>query len=240
MSTQPKVDEDLERAGPSMDSQRDDQARGKAKNTATTTAAEDSALVDVWNRRLQMLTLVTTFLASIDGELFTLTNTSSQVTVIASLKSQEFVYACFSGALVFHVCASLLGYVASFALIRYELVGAEVSSGVESNVLGELLSPSEARHGISQLLPTPTPLFDVGKTLQMPQARLEAHSRTFSPPLALLARCYYTTLVLSGAGFIAALLGITAYAWEGLQQTVGIFTTACLGVSILAGIWAAM
>jgi len=239
MSGRPKVDEDLERAGPSMDSQRNDQVGGKAKNAATT-AGETSALVDAWMHRLQMLTLVTTFLASIDGELFTLTNTSSQVTVDASLGSQEFVYACFSGALIFHVCAAILGYVASFALIRYELIHVEVPSGTESNVQGELASSSEARHGVSPRLLTPPP-FDIVKTpFQTPQMRLEAHSRTFTPPLALLARCYYTTLVLSSVGFIAALLGITTYAWKGLQQTVGIFTTACLGISVLAGVWASM
>ncbi|KAJ8591067.1 hypothetical protein M405DRAFT_129079 [Rhizopogon salebrosus TDB-379] len=187
--------------------------------------------------RLQMLTLVTTFLASIDGELFSLTNVSSQVTVNASLGSQEFVYACFSGALIFHVCAAIIGYTASFALIRYELVGAEVSSGAESNVQG---GPSEARQGVSPLLLTPSPFDAVQTLLRTPDARLEAHSRTFSPPLALLARCYYTTLVLSGVGFIAALLGIITYAWKGLEQTVGIFTTACLGVSAVAGVWAMM
>jgi hypothetical protein len=167
------------------------------------------------------------------------------------------VYACFSGALIFHVCAcefqgcfeecttylqanlAIIGYTASFALIRYELVGAEVSSGAESNVQGGLLSPSEARQGVSPLLLTPSP-FDAVQTLRTPNVRLEAHSRTFTPPLALLARCYYTTLALSSIGFIAALLGITTYAWKGLQQTVGIFTTACLGVSVVAGVWAMM
>jgi hypothetical protein len=135
---------------------------------------------------------------------------------------------------------AIIGYTASFALIRYELVGAEVSSGAESNVQGGLSSPSEARQGVSPLLLTPSPFDALQTLLRTPNARLEAHSRTFSPPLAILARCYYTTLVLSGVGFIAALLGIITYAWKGLQQTVGIFTTACVGVSAVAGVWAMM
>ena len=70
--------------------------------------------------------------------------------------------------------------------------------------------------------------------------RFEACSRTFSAPLPLLTRCYYMTLVLGGTGFVAALLGIATYAWEGLQQTVGIVTVSCLGVSVVAGVWAVL
>lgn len=131
---------------------------------------------------------------------------------------------------------AILGYAASFALIRYELVNAE--TGQKNNEKGELLSPSGVRHGKQQLPLGPTTPFDHVTTLLQPSMRLQACSRTFSAPLALITRCYYTTLVLGGAGFIAAIIGITAYAWEGLQRTVGIFTTACLAISLLAGAWA--
>lgn len=236
MSGQP----DLERAGPSIDSQRDEQIREEDSKNAITTG-ESSTLVDAWMHRLQMITLVTTFLASIDGELFTLTSAApSQVTANPSLKSQEFVYSCFSGALIFHVCASILGYTASFALIRYELVDSETTPGPQSNEQGQPSSPSEVRQGKQHLRLKPTSPLEAVQILLPPSLRLQAHSRTFTPPLALLSRCFYTTLALSGVGFILALLGITAYAWEGLQQNVGIFTTACLGISLLAGIWAVL
>ncbi|OJA16728.1 hypothetical protein AZE42_11339, partial [Rhizopogon vesiculosus] len=237
MAGQPN--DDIERAGPSMDSQRDEQLREKDSNTATTAAVE-SALVDVWTKKLQMLTLVTTFLASIDGKFFSLTsNAPSAITTNSSEKSQEFVYSCFTGALVFHVCASLLGYAASFALIRYEYVNAEVSSIRQSNELPDPSSPSSIKFGKPQLRHRPiVPFYAVNTVRQEPSVTVRAHSRTFSPPLALLSRCYHTTLVLGGVGFAAAVLGITTYAWEELQQIVGIFTTACLGVCLLAGVWA--
>ncbi|KAG1851304.1 hypothetical protein DFJ58DRAFT_426117 [Suillus subalutaceus] len=53
-------------------------------------------------------------------------------------------------------------------------------------------------------------------------------------PFGRLYDSYYTILALTGAGFILALLGIATYAWFGLQRVVGIFTLACLGVSLLS------
>jgi len=129
---------------------------------------------------------------------------------------------------------------ASFALIRYELIDAEVTPGPQSNERGQPSSPSEISQGKQQLRLRPIPPFEAVQALLPPPLRLQAHSRTFTPPLALLSRCFYTTLALGGVGFIAALVGITAYAWEGLQQNVGIFTTSCLGISLLAGIWAVL
>lgn len=227
---------DLERAdpGPSFDGQRDEQVRSKTKTDATTTAGEHSTMVAAWMQRLQTLTLITTFLASIDGELFTLTSTSSPVTLTTSIGSEELVYACFSGALVFHVCSSILGYVASFALVRYEIVEAEPPSVTERE---KLSGAGESIHGKQLLLRAIPPLYAVQSLLQIP-SRLRLQSRTSTPPLDLLTRCYFTTLALSGAGFILALLGIATYAWFGLQRVVGIFTMACLGVSLLSCVWA--
>ncbi|KAG2753993.1 hypothetical protein P692DRAFT_20845413 [Suillus brevipes Sb2] len=229
---------DLERAdpGPSFDGQRDEHVRSNTKKDANTTTGEHSTMVAAWMHRLQTLTLITTFLASIDGELFTLTSTSSPVTLTTSTGSEELVYACFAGALVFHVCSSILGYVASFALIRYEIVEAEPPS-VKEHELGKLSGAGESIHGKQLLLRAIPPLYAVQSLLQIP-SRLRVQSRTSTPPLDLLTRCYFTTLALSGAGFILALLGIATYAWLGLQRVVGIFTMACLGVSLLSCVWA--
>lgn len=229
---------DLERAdpGPSFDGQRDKEVRGKTKTDTKTTAGEHSAMVAAWMHRLQTLTLITTFLASIDGELFTLTSTSSPVTLSTSIGSEELVYACFAGALVFHVCSAILGYVASFALVRYEIVEAEPPSVTERE-LGKLADACESIQGKQLLLRAIPPLYAVQSLLQIP-SRLRLQSRTSTPPLDLLTRCYFTTLALSGAGFILALLGIATYAWFGLQRVVGIFTMACLGVSLLSCVWA--
>ncbi|KAG2109368.1 uncharacterized protein F5147DRAFT_773183 [Suillus discolor] len=225
------MDGDLERAEPSTSAQHtndDDRreehvrvmTRNDSKNVATM-SRDSSALVAVWMQRLQMLTIITTFLASIDGELFVLTSTPSQPT----LDAQEFVYACFTGALVFHVCAAILGYVASFALIRYQI--GDVASSDTKNTERMLMT---------------TPPFDAANTLlQMPlNSGIQVRSRTSIPPLDLLTRCYFTTLALGSVGFILVLLGIAGYAWVILRQAVGIFTIVCLGVSVVASVWAVL
>lgn len=225
------MDGDLERAEPSPsaqhtddDGRREQQVRVMTRNdskNAATISRDSSALVAVWMQRLQMLTLITTFLASIDGELFVLTSTSSQTT----LDAQEFVYACFTGALVFHVCAAILGYVASFALIRYQI--------------GDV-APSDTKNTERMLITIP-PFDAVNGLLQMPlNAGIQVRSRTSIPPLDLLTRCYFTTLALGSVGFILILLGIAGYAWVILRRVVGIFTVVCLGVSIVASVWAVL
>ncbi|KAG1740855.1 uncharacterized protein EDB91DRAFT_1248238 [Suillus paluster] len=235
MAGQPNMDEDVERADPGPSNQRA-YHDGQRDEKVCVMTRDNSAFVAAWMQRLQMLTLITTFLASIDGELFTRTSTPSLETVDASMASQELVYACFTGALVFHVCAAILGYVACFVLIRYQIVDAASSDAKGTEPSNPGLQHPETMHRTQRLL-IPIPPFD--GPLQMPFG-LQVLSRMSTPPLDLLTRCYYTTLALSSAGFILALLGITAYAWVILQQTVGIFTTACLGVSIVACVWAVM
>lgn len=217
---------DLERAepGPSAQhadvvNQREVQARVvtvKDSKNVTTTTGDNSGLAAAWMQRLQVLTLITTFLASIDGELFVLTSTSQ-----GTLHSQEFVYACFTGALVFHVCAAILGYVACFALIQYQI--------------GDVL-PSDTKNTEQMRIAMP-PFDTVNNLFQVPLG-FQVRSRTSTPPLDLLTRCYFTTLALGSVGFILALLGIAGYAWVILKQVIGIFTVVCLGVSIVASVWA--
>ncbi|KAG2142252.1 uncharacterized protein EDB93DRAFT_1158104 [Suillus bovinus] len=223
------MNEDLERAeaGPSVqhtdnDGQREEQVRVATRNglnNVATTPGDSSALVAVWMQRLQILTFITTFLASIDGGLFELT-TPSQMPL------QEFVYACFAGALVFHVCASILGYIASFALIRYQLSDVAPSDTKNTERTLMTIPPFDAMSTFFQVVPL--------------NSGLQITSRTSIPPLDLLTRCYFTTLALSSIGFILALLGIAGYAWVILQQVVGIFTVVCLGVSIVASVWAVL
>ncbi|KAH0829082.1 hypothetical protein J3R83DRAFT_2543 [Lanmaoa asiatica] len=182
-------------------------------------ARANSDLLTAWTQRLQALTVVTTFLASMDGQLFSLTALNTQIGLPAATTSRELVYACLSGALVFHICACILGYVASFALIRYRIIDAidedEAKVGGISSGLGAGSTERLSCLPVSRSPRSPPP-----------------------PPLSLLTHCYYTTLCLTAFGFILALIGILAYAWVGLPTPVGISTTICLGVGISAGLWA--
>jgi hypothetical protein len=94
-------------------------------------------------------------------------------------------------------------------------------------------------YGTQRMCMTIPPFDAVNALLQVPLG-LQVRSRTSTPPLDLLTRCYFTTLALGSVGFILALLGIAGYAWVVLKQVIGIFTVVCLGVSIVASIWAVL
>ncbi|KIJ08389.1 hypothetical protein PAXINDRAFT_172946 [Paxillus involutus ATCC 200175] len=212
---------------------------------------ENSELLSVWQQRLQSITLVTSFLASMDGSLFSLTALSTDISQPAGKTSRELIYSCLAGALIFHVSAAILGYVATFALIRYRLV--DVSLEEDIKLEGVLGSPSD----LSTTPPAP-PAQRVPRKIVLEPIHPAHYVATFlqrsssgdsnsgssrsplplPPPLSLLTRCYYTTLCLTSVGFILALTGILTYAWVGLQMYVGIFSTACLGIAVGAGIWA--
>ncbi|KAF8132086.1 hypothetical protein EV363DRAFT_144142 [Boletus edulis] len=207
-------------------------------------AQVNSDLFNAWMQRLQVLTVVTTFLASMDGELFALTALNTQIGHSVSTTARELVYACLAGALIFHICATILGYVASFVLIRYRIIEA---SGEDDTKVGEILlfglgTAQPQRLSQKIVLEAVRPLHWLLGLLQCPERFrfLSVRSSQVSspPPLSLLTRCYYTTLCLTAAGFVLALTGILAYTWTGLRMSVGIFSTACLGVGISAGVWA--
>ncbi|KAF8435130.1 hypothetical protein L210DRAFT_3551981 [Boletus edulis BED1] len=189
-------------------------------------AQVNSDLFNAWMQRLQVLTVVTTFLASMDGELFALTALNTQIGHSVSTTARELVYACLAGALIFHICAT---------------------SGEDDTKVGEILlfglgTAQPQRLSQKIVLEAVRPLHWLLGLLQCPERFrfLSVRSSQVSspPPLSLLTRCYYTTLCLTAAGFVLALTGILAYTWTGLRMSVGIFSTACLGVGISAGVWA--
>jgi len=185
----------------------------------------ESDLLAAWAQRLQVLTILTAFLTTIDGELFSLTALNTEIGVSISTTARELVYSCLAGALTFHICATILGYAASFALIRYRIV------------------VDDTKYPSRRFIREPVRPLDWLVTLLQPPERLQflsARRRSFlsPPPLSLLTRCYYTTLGLTSLGFILALTGIVAYMWAGLPMPVGIFSTVCLGISASAGVWA--
>jgi hypothetical protein len=94
-------------------------------------------------------------------------------------------------------------------------------------------------HGTQQMRIAMPPFDAVNNLFQVPLG-FQVRSRTSTPPLDLLTRCYFTTLALGSVGFILALLGIAGYAWVILKQVIGIFTVACLGVSVVASVWAVL
>jgi len=199
----------------------------------------NSDLVNLWTQRLQVLTVVTAFLAAMDGQLFTLSVLNTQIGLPVGSTSREIVYSCLASALIFHICATLLSYVASFALIRYRVLEAVTEDGAKVETAPYPAQPhprkvvAEPVHPLQLFVNAIQPVESLRFFAVFRSARFNQPA-----PLALLTRCFLTTLILSALGFISAVSGILAYAWVGLPMVVGITSTVCVGVGVSAAVWA--
>ncbi|KAG9312094.1 hypothetical protein JVU11DRAFT_7378 [Chiua virens] len=76
-------------------------------------------LVNSWQERLQLISVITTFFASTEAAMLVNTKPLSSVDFGSSvLKASN---ACLLGALIVHVCAAILSFLGAFLLIRYKL-----------------------------------------------------------------------------------------------------------------------
>jgi hypothetical protein len=55
-------------------------------------------------------------------------------------------------------------------------------------------------------------------------------------PTRLLSRCHSLCIALSAVGFVLATAGIVCYAWARHPTGVSAFSTACVGVCVIAGV----
>ncbi|KAI6111944.1 hypothetical protein EDD16DRAFT_1605037 [Pisolithus croceorrhizus] len=107
-----------------------DPLRGEKQHRRTTQAEQDEIddkarkkamknLVDSWQERLQLISVITTFFASVEaGMLVNTRPASSDDLVNGVLKASN---ATLLGALIMHVYAAGLSFLAAFLLIRYKL-----------------------------------------------------------------------------------------------------------------------
>ncbi|KAF9819578.1 hypothetical protein IEO21_02042 [Rhodonia placenta] len=103
-------------------------------------------VIDFWLKRLQLVTTITTFFASMDALLFTLASTAinggrDNTMIPTRHTANDFISASLSGALIFHTCAAVVAFSGAFVLCRYELVTAEHAAdddaaGAESSESG--------------------------------------------------------------------------------------------------------
>lgn len=147
---------------------------------------------------------------------------------------------------IFIPCLAILGYVASFALIRYRIVDAHGEDDAKAGgTLFLNLGAAQPAQRVSRriVLEPVHPLSLLVNFMRRPE-RLGpgffpgCRRSSERAPLSLLTRCYYTTLCLTAAGFFLAIIGILAYMWAGLRVPVGVFSTICLSVGVGAGVWA--
>lgn len=87
-------------------------------------------VVQVWLDRLQLISVITTFFASIDGTLLSFTIGLTHPGTLDTSQwpnTVQVLNASLAGALIFHVCAASTSFVGSFMLIRYKLNDADAN-----------------------------------------------------------------------------------------------------------------
>ena len=143
---------------------------------------------------------------------------------------------------------AIISFLASFVLVRYKLTEAKREELKAEIVAGHrtATSPTSLKYqdtekgqngttgytpsasGIQQLIPEP-PIYSCNPRLE----QVGPFSR--QPPTELLERCHALCITLASVGFVLALMGIVCYAWALQPVSVAAFSTAMLGICLLAG-----
>ncbi|TBU42575.1 hypothetical protein BD309DRAFT_962699 [Dichomitus squalens] len=81
------------------------------------------SVVQIWLDRLQAMAVITSFFVSIDSLVYSFPARPADPNEWSS--TDLLISASLGGAIILHVCASIVAYTASFVLIRYQLTDAE-------------------------------------------------------------------------------------------------------------------
>lgn len=221
-------------------------------------------LVNSWQERLQLISVITTFFASIEAGMLVPVNTSPNV-VDASPALLKAANAGFLGALIMHVYAAVLSFLAAFLLIRYKLKEASneelfaegkakgfqitASPVTGSFQVHDIERDAQDDDDLKKLSQTdnktdnkynPPVLQRVGSTpAEPPIFAREPHLEQvgfWSPTISshLLNRVHSLCIFLAGFGFVLAIMGIITYAWALQPKEVSVFVSVCFGGAVLA------
>jgi hypothetical protein len=117
-----------------------------------------------------------------------------------------------------HDGTAIISFLAAFFLVRYEVKEAKDE---ELKVEGYEVPQS--------------PLSIVHIYTRDPHLEAVGRFRR-KPPTHLLSRCHSLCITLSAVGFVLAIAGIVCYAWARFPTGVSVFSTACVGVCLVAGV----
>ncbi|PIL33524.1 hypothetical protein GSI_04147 [Ganoderma sinense ZZ0214-1] len=220
------------------------------------------AVVQVWLDRLQAMAVITSFFVSIDSMVYAFPSRNPDLTAWSSL--DLLISASLGGAIILHVCASILAYISSFVLIRYQLSDAQKTEQSTERPSGSALGAGKA-HARVQSLSIESALSEAYVDLRalvsvykvryisvltcgMVPRQSASEKRDAERPasgsddpvaklkgmVTTLSRCHTLVTVMTQLGFVLALLGIIAYFWTELPQALAIFASVLLGACLLA------
>ena len=201
-------------------------------------------LVGSWMGRLQQISIIvsqrsfgtfstgkltesaqTTFFAAMESQLV---GSTLPVNPTRSTYVNQIANAALTGALVMHVFAAILSFLAAFFLIRYKLAVAK-QQDVESG-MAETRQPS-MDPGMPKIFSSNPHLEQVGPF------------RRGEPPTHLLDHCHTLCMWLAMMGFVLSFAGLICFTWSRLAWSGAIFASGCVIVcfvlSLLAFFWPA-
>ncbi|KAJ7024023.1 hypothetical protein C8F04DRAFT_969566 [Mycena alexandri] len=181
-------------------------------------AAKD--LAQSWMDRLQLISVITTFFASTEAGML-------QVTGLGDAASVQVANAAFTGALVLHIWAAIISFLAAFFLVRYNLKEAK-EEGRQKSSLPAVRHIAQTTSNLAVSYP---PVWTMNPHLE----QIGPFQR--KPPTHLLSRCHNLCILLTFAGFLLALLGILAFAWGQNPVSVGVVTSVSTAVCAGGAIW---
>ncbi|KAJ7647722.1 hypothetical protein FB45DRAFT_894264 [Roridomyces roridus] len=168
-------------------------------------------LTQSWMDRLQLISVITTFFASTEAGMLQVTSPAGGDTNGSA--SSQLANATFLGALVLHIWAAIISFLAAFFLVRYNLKEAKKEQQ-NTDSTSEYAGPLCRNPYIEQIGPFQS-----------------------KPPTHLLSRCHNLCILLTFAGFGLALLGILAFAWGQNPVSVGVVTSVTTAFGFAGGVW---
>ncbi len=154
--------------------------------------------------------------------------------------------ATLAGALVVHIFAAILSFLAAFFLIRYKLTIAKreerkVESGLSNGAVGSNGSvdvPDGSDSASGETFRTTTSSNAEPVWSSDPHLEQVGPFRRGQPPTHLLDHCHSLCMWLSVVGFVLALAGVLCLAWSKLAISGGIFASVCMAVCLVTGVTA--
>ncbi|KAF8439754.1 hypothetical protein L210DRAFT_3480196 [Boletus edulis BED1] len=221
-------------------------------------------LVNSWQERLQLISVITTFFASAEAAI--LVNTKPLSSVEFEKIVLKVANATLLGALIFHVYASVLSFLGAFLLISYKLkearreemiaVGVPITnSPVEDFIINDVewgpidpglqktLTSNDVQSMTHNYNTATIPERNQGNGVppgEQPVFSADPHIEQVVPCLPhasshrLLSRTHGLCVFLAVVGFILAIIGILCYAWAFQPASVSIFASVSLGVALLS------
>lgn len=178
-------------------------------------------LMKSWMDRLQLISVITTFFAATETQLLVITTPADDNTPVSRIRSTA--NAILAGALVIHLCAAIISFLAAFFLVRYRLKeAAKEEIKIETGI-----TPTSSN-----------PVLKTGIWTANPHLEEMGPFRRGGPPTRLLEHLHTLCMWLALVGFALALAGALCYTWARLSRSASIFASACMAVSWLAALGA--